>query len=132
VQLDSSHVETLLTIVAINDRFADGSDISWLWDVDFELLGAGSGSQPESAENGEPHRIVCTGVRAQDVALRFKYASVPDNVVQAEPDEGRAVHMGLEAARQGSHVTVFASYTAMLDIRQRLQRMHLVQPFWTD
>lgn len=107
-------------LIAINDRLADGTDVSWLWDVDFELL----------AERGE--RIVCTGLRAHDMALRLKYATVPEDRVTVEPRLGAAVATALAAARGGSRVLVFPTYTAMLEIRQGLQRAGIVLPFWED
>ncbi|MEA2641348.1 MAG: hypothetical protein QOF51_2742 [Chloroflexota bacterium] len=109
-----------LIVIAINDLFADGTDVSWLWDVDFEVL----------AES-EP-RILCTGLRAHDMALRLKYAGVAEERVVVEPPLGAAVEAALTTARAGGHVAAFPTYTAMLQMRGELQRRGCVAPFWED
>ncbi|MSQ23979.1 MAG: DUF1727 domain-containing protein [Chloroflexi bacterium] len=105
-----------LTLVAINDLFADGTDVSWLWDVDFELLGN--------------RRIVCTGLRAHDMSVRLKYASVDNRTT--EPSLENALSLALDAARSGARVAAFCTYTATLEIRHLLQQRGLVAPFWEN
>jgi UDP-N-acetylmuramyl tripeptide synthase len=114
-----SGLPTLL-VIAINDLFADGTDISWLWDVDFETLA------------DHPPTILCTGLRAHDMALRLKYAEIDDEQVTVEPSIEGAVGRALEAATVGGRVIVCPTYTAMLDIRARLQQRGAVAPFWED
>jgi len=60
-------------LIAINDRYADGTDISWLWDVDFEML---------TRKEARVDEIVVSGVRASEMALRLKYAGVPASTVR--------------------------------------------------
>lgn len=110
--------EKPLMVIAINDLFADGTDVSWLWDVDFEVL----------AERR--YRVLCTGLRAQDMALRLKYAGVP--CVDVEPLLSTTIDSALATARRGQEVLVFPTYTAMLDMRHELQRRGHVSPFWED
>ncbi|MPZ13835.1 MAG: DUF1727 domain-containing protein [Chloroflexi bacterium] len=109
-----------LFVIAVNDLLADGTDVSWLWDVDFEPLA------------GSVERIVCTGLRAQDMALRLKYALASPSQIVTEPRVDRAVDMAVQAAAAGGHVVVFPTYTAMLTIRRELQRRRIVAPFWED
>ena len=95
-----------VVVVAINDEYADGRDMSWLWDVDFSALRAEGVA-------------VVTGVRAWDMALRLAYDEVPAAAV--EPDLSRALERVRAAARQADRpVRIFTTYTAMLALRARL------------
>ena len=95
-------------VVSVSDQIADGRDISWIWDVDFERL--------QSA--GLPS--VASGRRADDVAVRMKYAGTPP--VRVEPEPRAAIHAAADAAGPGRSVAVLATYTAMLDVRRALTR----------
>ncbi|SDN37316.1 UDP-N-acetylmuramyl tripeptide synthase [Actinomyces ruminicola] len=102
-----------LIMVAINDEYADGRDMSWLWDVDFSSL----------KRSGV---AVVTGVRAWDMALRLRYDEVPVGVV--EPD----LEAGLDALRERAAaedrpMRVYTTYTAMLALRARLGRLTEVE-----
>ena len=66
-------------LIAINDNFADGRDVSWLWDAEFELL------------KDTEKTIVTSGIRANDMALRLKYAGVPSEKIKVVPDLFEAV-----------------------------------------
>ncbi|MBI4213268.1 MAG: DUF1727 domain-containing protein [Chloroflexi bacterium] len=107
-----------LTVIAINDRFADGTDVSWLWDVDFERLA------------GQEAPVLCTGLRAHDLALRLKYAGV--GAEQPEASISTALGRALERTRQGGQVALFCTYTATLEARSWLQGQGLVPPFWDE
>jgi UDP-N-acetylmuramyl tripeptide synthase len=61
-------------VFALNDNIADGRDVSWIWDVDFEMLRGGLG------------KVVCSGIRAEDMALRVKYAELGEDSLAVEPD----------------------------------------------
>lgn len=111
---------TPTVLIAINDRFADGTDISWLWDVDFELLA------------GRASRTIASGLRAEDVALRLKYALVEPTTIETIPAIPNAVDRMLQCASGGTHVLALCSYTAMLEMRAQLQRRGHVSPFWED
>jgi UDP-N-acetylmuramyl tripeptide synthase len=105
-------------LVAINDLIADGRDISWLWDVDFEML------------RGRARAIVVTGIRAADMALRLKYAGVDGAVVSVEPDSARALALARGLLRDGERLYVLPTYTAMLRLRDALARQGYVRGFW--
>ena len=94
-------------MIAINDEYADGRDMSWLWDVEFEAL------RREGV-------AVVTGVRAWDMALRLRYDDVP--VGEVEPDLGKALALLRRAPGAGQHrpMRIFTTYTAMLALRARL------------
>jgi UDP-N-acetylmuramyl tripeptide synthase len=107
-----------LAIVALNDGIADGRDISWIWDVDFEPLLAGL------------DRIVATGDRAAELALRFKYAGFPEDAIDVLPSLARALDRGLELTPTGGELVVLPTYTAMLGLRKLVaERGHVLQ-YW--
>jgi UDP-N-acetylmuramyl tripeptide synthase len=100
-------------LFAINDRIADGRDISWLWDVDFEPLW----------EREEIARTVfVTGDRAEDMAVRLKY-SAPDRrqpEIVRPPEE--ALRRALKALAGGATLYVLATYTAMLELWEAVRQ----------
>lgn len=90
-------------VVAVNDRAADGRDVSWIWDVDFESL------------VGPDVVLVPSGRRAQDVALRLKYAGGAPEA--AHRSAGGALRSAIERCPQSRSTIVLATYTAMLELR---------------
>jgi UDP-N-acetylmuramyl tripeptide synthase len=104
-------------VVFLNDGIADGRDISWIWDVDFELL------------TGHLRSLTASGVRAWDVALRLKYAGLagPPSV---EHNTARALREAIRNARAGGSVYVLPTYTAMLEVRDILGRWAGRGRFW--
>jgi UDP-N-acetylmuramyl tripeptide synthase len=90
-------------VVAINARTADGHDPSWLWDVPFERLAG--------------RKVVATGERCLDLAVRLKYAGV-DHVL--ERDLVAAVGQAGRGLNQGSKVDVVANYTPFHQLLDRL------------
>jgi UDP-N-acetylmuramyl tripeptide synthase len=112
------HASTYL--IALNDRVADGRDVSWIWDVDFERL-ARSTHQPS---------IVAAGTRAHDLAVRLKYAGVDMGRVAVEPDPARALQRAAHSGDSTQEVAVLPTYTAMLDLRAVAQRAGAVTAFW--
>ena len=107
-------------VIIINDNIADGTDISWLWDVDFELL------------QGKVKSVVVSGTRAEDMQLRLKYALVEMASVSLEKDLRRALTQGLENVAAGGTLYVLPTYTAMLEIRRVIEAMGYVGKFWED
>jgi UDP-N-acetylmuramyl tripeptide synthase len=86
-------------VIAINDDYADGRDVSWLWDVDFTALAA------------VPSRISTAGTRAADMAVRLRYDEIA--AAHVEPDLVAAVREAVAAVGPGESVVVFSTYTAM-------------------
>jgi UDP-N-acetylmuramyl tripeptide synthase len=107
-----------LAVIALNDNIADGRDVSWIWDVDFEPL----------AETLE--RLVVTGGRAAELALRFKYGGVPPERIEVVPDLERALDRGLAETADGGELVVLPTYTAMLALRRIAAERGLVRPYW--
>lgn len=97
-------------LVALNDKIADGRDISWVWDVDLELLAG----QVESA--------VCGGTRAAEMAMRLKYAGVDTGRLLVHEDLRQALREALERLGDGETLYVLPTYTAMLALRQAISQ----------
>ena len=110
---------TVPTLIAINDLTADGRDVSWLWDVDFEILA--NGVAPLST----------TGLRGADMANRLKYAGVPaERIVPLGPDLQRALDAFVASVPEGGTAYILPTYTAMLELRQILTDLGAVETFW--
>jgi UDP-N-acetylmuramyl tripeptide synthase len=108
-----------VAVIALNDAIADGRDVSWIWDVDFEpLLGGGL------------ERLVATGERAAELALRFKYAGMDADALEVVPRLERALDRGLELTPAGGELVVLPTYTAMLALRKIVAERGFVRPYW--
>ena len=110
--------EHLVLVLCLNDRSADGTDVSWIWDADFEGLAA-LGSRLE--------KVVVSGDRAGDMRVRIKYAGVPQERIQLEQDYGALVDW---MARQEKPIYIMPTYTAMLDLRQEIIQRVGGREFW--
>lgn len=110
---------TVPTLIAINDLAADGRDVSWLWDVDFEMLN--SGDAP----------LFTTGVRGTDMANRLKYAGLPtDRILPLSAELASGLDQFIDALPAGKAGYVLLTYTALLGMRQVLADRGAVQQFW--
>jgi UDP-N-acetylmuramyl tripeptide synthase len=105
-------------LIAINDLVADGRDISWLWDVDFEML------------RDRARAVVVSGERAEDMALRLKYAGLAMDRVTTERDLDRALGAARRLVDDRERIFVLPTYTAMLQLREIMARKGYVQGFW--
>jgi lipid II isoglutaminyl synthase (glutamine-hydrolysing) len=101
----------------LNDRTADGRDISWVWDADFELI------------ESRVRRLTCAGTRAAELALRLKYAGVPEDRLVVEPALAAALDDALVHAESG-RLFVLPTYTALLELHSLLAARGLVGQFW--
>ena len=110
--------EPFLFAACLNDRSFDGKDVSWIWDVDFEKL----------AEMGDLLTgVYVSGIRADDMATRFKYAGVPTEKLQVF----RSYDALLDACmRQDRPVFVMPTYTAMLDLRAAVSKNYGIKNYW--
>lgn len=107
-----------VVLIAINDLIADGRDISWLWDVDFEMLGE------------RARAVVVTGIRADDMALRLKYAGMGAERLAVEHDAARALRRARSTLGDGERLYMLTTYTAMLQLRDIMSREGYVREFW--
>ena len=102
--------------LALNDRIADGRDVSWIWDADFELLA------------DRVRRVVCAGTRAPEMALRLKYAGWPQDSIEVIAP----IERSLDEAVSGTPERLFAlpTYTALLELRTLLAHRGLAADYW--
>jgi UDP-N-acetylmuramyl tripeptide synthase len=107
-----------LAVVALNDAIADGRDVSWIWDVDFEPL-------LERLET-----LVASGDRAAELALRCKYAGFPEERIEVVPDLRDALARATALSRPGENVVLLPTYTAMLALRRLIGEQGHVRPYW--
>jgi UDP-N-acetylmuramyl tripeptide synthase len=105
-------------LVALNDRIADGQDVSWIWDVDFEQL------------KGVARHIVVSGDRALDLRVRLKYAELPDGQIEVVTDWREALKRAAQATPASETLFILPTYTAMLELRAVLTRDGALQPYW--
>jgi lipid II isoglutaminyl synthase (glutamine-hydrolysing) len=102
--------------IGLNDRIADGRDISWVWDADFELLA------------GKVRRVTCAGTRAPEMALRLKYAGWPEESIVVEAEIESSLDRAL--AEAPNHLFALPTYTALLELHKVLSGRGLTQEFW--
>jgi lipid II isoglutaminyl synthase (glutamine-hydrolysing) len=103
--------------LALNDRIADGRDVSWIWDADFEVLA------------GRVRRATCSGTRAEEMALRLKYAGIDAELV-VERDLERSLDAAVASAA-GERLYALPTYTALLELRDLLARRGLARR-WSE
>ncbi|MDR1168319.1 MAG: MurT ligase domain-containing protein [Heliobacteriaceae bacterium] len=92
-------------VIAINDNFADGRDVSWLWDAEFERI------------KDARKLVVTSGTRAGDMAVRLKYAGIPPEKIIIEPSIRKAVEIAAKACNNDK-ITILPSYTVLLKLQQ--------------
>jgi lipid II isoglutaminyl synthase (glutamine-hydrolysing) len=102
----------------LNDQTADGHDVSWIWDADFEPLAP------------RIRRATCSGTRAAELALRLKYAGVPTERIRVEPDLAAALDLALADLDAAGTLYALPTYTAMLELRALLVRRGAAASSW--
>jgi lipid II isoglutaminyl synthase (glutamine-hydrolysing) len=103
--------------LALNDRIADGRDVSWIWDADFEVLAC------------RVRRATCAGTRAEEMALRLKYAGI-DAEIEVERELERSLDAAV-AGTDGHRLYALPTYTALLELRDLLARRGLARR-WSE
>jgi UDP-N-acetylmuramyl tripeptide synthase len=102
--------------IALNDRIADGRDVSWVWDADFELLA------------GRVRSAVCAGTRAAEMAVRLKYAGLAPEAIAVEERIDRSLDRAV--ANAGDALFALPTYTALLELRTLLAKRGLARRYW--
>ncbi|MER3409352.1 MAG: DUF1727 domain-containing protein [Thermoleophilia bacterium] len=107
-----------LALVCLNDDVADGRDVSWIWDVDFEPLASGL------------ERLVASGERAAELALRFKYGGLAEDRIEVVPDLEQALDRALRLTPAGGELVCLPTYTAMLALQRVVAERGYAPPYW--
>jgi len=107
-----------LLLIALNDAIADGKDVSWIWDVDFEPLLARS------------ERLIASGDRAAELGVRCVYGGLAEEALEVEPSLARALDRGLELTAPGRELVVLPTYTAMLELQRIVAERGWSRPYW--
>ncbi|AFM39806.1 UDP-N-acetylmuramyl tripeptide synthase [Desulfosporosinus acidiphilus SJ4] len=114
-------IQTILSVdkpvrvmIGINDLAADGRDISWLWDVDFERFGL---------REEQIQQVICYGLRAEDMALRLKYAGIPEEKLVLEPTVSTALNLLQRDRLGGERVFILPTYTLLFSTREVLEEL---------
>ena len=102
--------------IGLNDRIADGRDVSWIWDADFELLADGV------------RRVTCAGTRAPEIALRLKYAGWPQDAIEVVAEVEGSLDRALAAAPD--RLFALPTYTALIELRKLLAARGHAEDFW--
>ncbi|MEN8908202.1 MAG: MurT ligase domain-containing protein [Clostridiales bacterium] len=105
----------------INDKIADGRDISWLWDVDFEKL--------ESIQD-KISNLYTSGIRAEDMSVRLKYAGIYTDKISQINTHSQLIDTGLKNTKPQNTFYILPTYTAMLEIRKILKNRFNLKEFW--
>jgi UDP-N-acetylmuramyl tripeptide synthase len=105
-------------VVALNDAIADGQDVSWIWDVDFEPLLEHAGL------------VIASGERAAELGLRMTYGGLPAERLEIVPSLEKALDRGLALVEAGTELIVLPTYTAMLALRGIFTDRGAVRPYW--
>lgn len=98
-------------LIAINDNYADGRDVSWLWDADFELF------------CDHKHTVTVSGVRAADMAVRLKYAGLDERYIVTIDSLEAALHHALQETAEGQTLWLLPTYTCLLELQQIARSM---------
>jgi lipid II isoglutaminyl synthase (glutamine-hydrolysing) len=109
--------EPVHLLAILNDKIADGRDVSWVWDADWELVA------------GHLHSVICSGSRAAELAVRLKYAGVPTELLQVVPDLGQGLDATLAGA-DSNRAFALPTYTALLALRELLAERGHVTRYW--
>ncbi len=103
----------------LNDKIADGRDVSWIWDADFELLA------------GRVRSFTCSGTRAPELAVRIKYAGVEPGRIHVRPDLRAALEEAVADGAGEAPLYALPTYTAMLSLRELLAERGEVSSSWS-
>ena len=106
-------------LAVLNDNIADGRDVSWIWDADLELLAGGV------------RRVVCSGTRAPELALRLKYAGIAEDRLEVVDDLEQGLDRVLAGAAPDARLYAMPTYTAMLALRELLARRGATEGMFT-
>lgn len=120
--------ESDILLIALNDNFADGKDVSWIWDANFETL------RNSSREQSRDYQIFTSGSRAQDLAVRLKYAGFDPKQLKVENNLKKALQAAQEMLKgeRGGRLFILPTYTALLQIQDILVKYGFKSHYWRE
>ncbi len=107
-------------LMALNDNFADGKDVSWIWDAGFE----------EFQISNFKFQIICSGTRAEDLALRLKYAGIDKQNIQVQSDIEEAFDNALKNTKD--RLFILPTYTALLELQRLFTKRGIKAHYWEE
>lgn len=107
-------------LLIINDKVADGRDVSWLWDADFEMLA------------DLPGPLITSGLRAADMGVRLKYAGVSTEKIRVIESIPSALQEAVNLTSATGTLRIMPTYTAMLELRSHMGELGWVEPYWEE
>ncbi len=107
-------------MIALNDNLADGTDVSWIWDADFEAI----------SHQLSDVRLICSGSRAYDLAIRLKYAGIKTDQIVIEP----SIEKAFNEAKRGlkGRLFVLPTYTALMSLQKLLTHDKVKENYWEE
>lgn len=109
-----------VVLCALNDNLADGQDVSWIWDAEFERF----------KNQDSKFKIICSGTRANDLAVRFKYAGIDEDRIQVEPNLDLAFDSAFKLSND--KVIILPTYTALLELQKLLAAKKIKKHYWKE
>lgn len=107
--------------IALNDKIADGRDISWVWDADFEMLA------------GKARKITCSGTRAEEMALRLAYAGVERSRIEIDNAVERSFDVAVQdSVRAATPIFALPTYTALIELRTAIAKRGDAPTYWGE
>lgn len=106
-------------MIALNDNLADGTDVSWIWDVQFEAL-------------ANAQQITVSGTRAYELANRLKYAGIPEKNISVQNDIKEALEQSFHILSNKNTLYILPTYTALINLKKVLADQGLTANFWEE
>jgi UDP-N-acetylmuramyl tripeptide synthase len=120
LRLIAQHSTEKHALVVASNTVVDGEDFAWLWDVDLEQIA------PEIID------VVCGGSKAEEIAMRLKYADIPVDKISIVHEREAALDAALKNAGPGGTLYIMASYTPTNELRRIMQKRGWVKHFWEE
>ncbi|HLJ34395.1 MAG TPA: MurT ligase domain-containing protein, partial [Ktedonobacteraceae bacterium] len=120
LRLIAQHETEKHLMVVASNTIVDGEDFAWLWDVDIESIAS------------DVHDVVCSGSKAEELAMRLKYAEIPVDKISIVHEREAALDATLRNAGPGGTIYIMASYTPTHELRRIMQKRGWVKHFWEE
>jgi UDP-N-acetylmuramyl tripeptide synthase len=120
LRLIAQHAGKKHMLMAMSHTVVDGEDFAWLWDVEFEKLAT------------EILDVVCSGNKAEEFAMRLKYADIPAEKLTMVPEREAALDAALEKVEPGGTLYIMSGYTPTHELRRVMQKRGWVKHFWEE